>query len=67
MSDITEEDLNNLPIILLGLSDIKLFPIPTENVPKKLTTQFPHLQFFQSKIIGNKLAARTAIGKPMEN
>ena len=67
VSDITEEDLNNLPIILLGLSDIKLFPIPTENVPKKLTTQFPHLQFFQSKITGKKLAAGTATGKPMEN
>ena len=31
ISDITEEDLDNLPIILLGLSDIRNFPIPIEN------------------------------------
>ena len=49
VKDITEEDLNTLPIILLGLSDIKLFPIPTDNVPKKLTNDFPHIQFFDSK------------------
>ena len=57
VSDITEEDLNNLPIILLGLSDIKLFPIPTDKVPNKLLRQFPHIKFFQSKITGRKLAA----------
>ena len=55
-NDITEHDLNTLPIILLGLSDIKLFPIPTENVPKKIINDFPHIQFYDSKITGRKLA-----------
>ena len=59
MDNTKEEDLNTLPIILLGLSDIKLFPIPTDNVPKKLTSDFPHIQFFNSKITGRKLAAGT--------
>ena len=59
MDDITEEDLNTLPIILLGLSDIKLFPIPTTEVAKKLMSNFPHIQFFDSKITGRKLAAGT--------
>ena len=59
VDDITEEDLNTLPIILLGLSDIKLFPIPTDEVAKKLTSNFPHIQFFNSKITGRKLAAGT--------
>ena len=53
VDDITEEDLNTLPIILLGLSDIKLFPIPTTEVAKKLTSYFPHIQFFKSKITGS--------------
>ena len=57
VTDITEEDLNTLPIILLGLSDIKLFPIPTDNVTKKLTNDYPHIQFFDTKITGRKLAA----------
>ena len=59
VDNITEEDLNTLPIILLGLSDIKLFPIPTTEVAKKLTSNFPHIQFFNSKITGRKLAAGT--------
>ena len=67
VSDITEEDLNNLPIILLGLSDIKLFQIPTDNVPKKLSTLFPHIQFFQGKITGRKLAAGTTTENPIGN
>ena len=67
MSDITEEDLNNLPIILLGLSDIKLFPIPTDKVPNKLLRQFPHIQFFQSKITGRKLAAGTTTENSVDN
>ena len=67
VSDITEKDLNNLPIILLGLSDIKLFPIPIENVPKKVSTLFTHIQFFQSKITGRKLAAGTTTENQMGN
>ena len=67
VSDITEEDLNNLPIILLGLSDIKLFPIPTDTVPNKLLRQFPHIQFFQSKITGRKLAAGTTTENSVDN
>ena len=59
VEDITDHDLNTLPIILLGLSDIKLFPIPTDNVSKKLMNGFPHIQFFDSKITGRKLAAGT--------
>ena len=65
--DITEKDLNNLPIILLGLSDIKLFPIPTDNVPNKLLREFPHIQFFQSKITGRKLAAGTTTENSVDN
>ena len=65
--DITEKDLNNLPIILLGLLDIKLFLIPTDNVPNKLLREFPHIQFFQSKITGRKLAAGKTTENPMGN
>ena len=60
-NDITEHDLNTLPVILLGLSDIKLFPIPTENLPKKIINDFPHIQFYESKITGRKLAAGVTI------
>ena len=67
LRDITEKDLNNLPIILLGLSDIKLFPIPTDNVPNKLLRKFPHIQFFQSKITGRKLAAGTTTENSVDN
>lgn len=66
MRYITEKDLNNLPIILLGLSDIKLFPIPTDNVPNKLLREFLHIQFFQSKITGRKLAAGTTTEKSVD-
>ena len=61
VNDITEHDLNTLPVILLGLSDIKFFPIPTENIPKKVITDFPHIQFYESKITGRKLAAGVTI------
>ena len=67
VTDITEEDLNTLPIILLGLSDIKLFLIPTDNVPKKLLSDFPHIQFFDSKITGRKLAAGTTTLNSIDN
>ena len=47
VSDVTEKDLDNLPIVLLGLSDIKNFPIPIEKryIGPKLLKKFPHLQF----------------------
>ena len=61
VNDITEYDLNTLPVILLGLSDIKFFPIPTENIPKKVITDFPHIQFYESRITGRKLAAGVTI------
>ena len=61
VNDITEQDLNTLPIILLGLSDIKLFPTPTENVPKRIINTFPHIQIYESKLTGRKLAAGVAI------
>ena len=61
VNDITEYDLNTLPVILLGLSDIKFFPIPTENIPKKVITDFPHIQFYESKLTGRKLAAGVTI------
>ena len=67
VSDITEEDLNNLPIILLGISDIKLFPIPTDNVPKKLSRNFPHIHFFQSKITCRKLATGKTTETSIDN
>ena len=52
--DIMEHNLNTLPIILLGLSDIKLFPIPTENVPKKIINDFPDIQFYDSEKISSR-------------
>ena len=54
VSDITEKDLNNLPIVLLGLSDIRNFPIPTEQISQKLLKKFSHLQFYHSRITGKK-------------
>ena len=52
--DITEEDLDNLPIVLLGLSDIKNFPIPIEKryIGPKLLKKFPHFQFYYRKLTG---------------
>ena len=43
VSDITEEDLNNLPIVLLRLSDIRHFPIPTEGMSPRLLKNYPHV------------------------
>ena len=67
--DVTEKDLDNLPIVLLGLSDIKNFPIPIEKRYKgpKLLKKFPHLQFYYSKLTGRRMAAGVAIGDPIEN
>ena len=67
--DVTEKDLDNLPIVLLGLSDIKNFPIPIEKryIGPRLLRKFPHLQFYYSKFTGRRLAAGVAIGDPIEN
>ena len=66
VNDITEQDLNTLPIILLGLSDIKLFPTPTENVPKRIINTFPHIQIYESKLTGRKLAAGVTISSSQD-
>ena len=66
MSDITEEDLNNLPIVLLGLSDIRHFPIPVEKVNPRMMKKFPHLQFYNSRITGRKMAAGVATADSIE-
>ena len=69
VSDITEENLNTLPIVLLGLSDIKNFPCPIDKryIALTLSKKFPHLQFYHSKLTGRKMAAGVAIGDPIEN
>ena len=67
--DITEEDLNSLPIVLLGLSDIRMFPCPIDKecVNQKLLRKFPHLQFYDSKITGKRMVAGVAIGEITES
>ena len=69
VSDITEHDLNTLPIVLLGLTDIKHFPIPIDKryIGINLVNKFPHLQFFYSKLTGRRMAAGIVMGDTIEN
>ena len=69
MSDITEHDLNTLSIVLLGLTDIKHFPIPIDkrHIGINLVNKFPHLQFFYSKLTGRRMAAGIVMGDTIEN
>ena len=59
ISDITEYDLKTLPLVLLGLTDIKHFPVPIDKryIRKNLVNKFPHLQFYYSKLTGRRMAA----------
>ena len=66
LSNITEEELNTLPIVLLGLSDIRHFPIPIECISPTLLKNYPHIQFYNSKITGRRMAAGIATGDAIE-
>ena len=69
VSDITEHDLKNLPLVLLGLTDIKHFPIPIDKryIGTNLVNKFPHLQFYYSKLTGRRMAAGVAMGDSIKN
>ena len=56
---ITQEDLQTLPFILLGLNYLKYFPeeLHPKAFGKLLAYKCPHMKFYTSKITGKIIAA----------
>ena len=59
IGDVTQEDLGTLPIILVGLNYLKLFPIPIpkEKFGRLLRAKCPDISFYTSNFTGKTLAA----------
>ena len=57
--DITQEDVDTLPLILVGLNYSNLFPtpLPTEIFGKVMKTKYPNMSFYKSIFTKNTLAA----------